>query len=138
MKQIAGSLKLELAQFREVEAFASFGADALDETTRQTLNRGARLVELLKQKPYRPYTLLLEIILVFAGTKGFLDRLAVNKIAAFKEILLKVVSTTQKTAVLNINTISMIVANTAGAFTFVMFIEEMGFFLKTLVRCASK
>lgn len=138
MKQIAGSLKLELAQFREVEAFASFGADALDETTRQTLNRGARLVELLKQKPYRPYTLLVEILLVFAGTKGFLDRLAVNRIALFKEILLKVVNAAQKTSVLNLSTVSTIVANTSGLFTFQMFVEEMGFLLKSLVRCASK
>jgi len=138
MKQIAGSLKLELAQFREVEAFASFGADALDETTRQTLNRGARLVELLKQKPYRPYTLLVEILLVFAGTKGFLDRLAVNKISGFKEIVLKVVGSSAKTSVINLTSVTTIVNNVSGLYTFSMFVEEMGFLLRSLVRAASK
>jgi proton translocating ATP synthase F1 alpha subunit len=134
MKQIAGSLKLELAQFREVEAFASFGADALDETTRQALNRGARLVELLKQKPYRPYTLLMEIILVFAGTKGYLDRLAVIKIASFKELVIKVCLETQQTAVLNISSVIKIVNSADGLFTFSMFTTEMGFLLRSLVR----
>ena len=64
MKQIAGSLKLELAQFREVEAFASFGSE-LDETTQYTLNRGLRLIELLKQKQYNPMSIKYQVEYVY-------------------------------------------------------------------------
>jgi len=134
MKQIAGSLKLELAQFREVEAFADFSADALDDITRATLHRGARLVELLKQKPYRPYTLLAEIVLVMAGTKGFLDRLAVSKIAAFKDSVYKVTTLARSSATINLSSIIAMIEDRTGAFTFDMFMKEATFLLKTLVR----
>jgi len=79
MKQIAGTLKLELAQFREVEAFLSFASD-LDETTLFTLNRGVRLVEMLKQNQYEPLIVGFQILVIFSGLKGFLDSLPVQKI----------------------------------------------------------
>jgi len=87
MKQVAGTLKLELAQFREVEAFLSFAGD-LDETTLMTLNRGVRLVEILKQKQYQPLPIDQQIIIVYAGLRGFLDRLPRNQVAKYVEHLL--------------------------------------------------
>jgi len=72
MKQVSGSLKLELAQYREMAAFAQFGSD-LDEITLKLLNRGAHLTELLKQPQYLPYSLEDEVIILFAGTSGFFD-----------------------------------------------------------------
>ncbi|KAI7213680.1 ATP synthase subunit alpha [Hortaea werneckii] len=79
MKQVAGSLKLFLAQYREVAAFAQFGSD-LDAATKQTLNRGERLTELLKQKQYMPMAVNEMVPLMFAGINGYLDNLPVNKI----------------------------------------------------------
>jgi proton translocating ATP synthase F1 alpha subunit len=86
MKQVAGSLKLSLAQFREVEAFASFGSE-LDETTQFTLKRGLRLVELLKQGQGVPYTVQEQIILIYAGMFGFLDGLELAEVSTFKAFL---------------------------------------------------
>jgi len=86
MKAVAGSLKLELAQYREVEAFASFGSE-LDETTQQVLTRGARLIEILNQAPHDPLDALVQIVYIYAATKGYLDKLPVNKIAAFKKFV---------------------------------------------------
>jgi F-type H+-transporting ATPase subunit alpha len=79
MKQVAGSLKLFLAQYREVAAFAQFGSD-LDAATKQTLNRGERLTELLKQKQYSPMAVNEMVPLIFAGVNGYLDHVPVNKI----------------------------------------------------------
>ncbi|KAI0378786.1 P-loop containing nucleoside triphosphate hydrolase protein [Hypomontagnella monticulosa] len=79
MKQVAGSLKLFLAQYREVAAFAQFGSD-LDAATKQTLNRGERLTELLKQKQYSPMAVNEMVPLIFAGINGFLDQVPVSKI----------------------------------------------------------
>jgi len=86
MKQVAGTLKLELAQFREVEAFISFAAD-LDETTLHTLNRGIRLVELLKQKQYAPLAIDIQVVLIASGIRGYLDSLAVVDVSRFLEHL---------------------------------------------------
>lgn len=88
MKKLAGTLKLELAQYREVEAFAQFGSN-LDSTTQQILERGARLVELLKQDQYRPIRSGLQAILIYSGLKGFLDDLPINEISKFEQILIK-------------------------------------------------
>jgi proton translocating ATP synthase F1 alpha subunit len=88
LKSIAGPLKLNLAQFREVEAFASFGSE-LDEVTRYTLNNGLRLIELLKQKQYEPLSIKEEVILVFAGMKGYLETISVRSIVSFKEFLIE-------------------------------------------------
>jgi F-type H+-transporting ATPase subunit alpha len=87
MKGIAGTLKLELAQFREVEAFASFGSE-LDDATQFTLTRGVRLIELLKQKQYEPLTVKEQIILIYAGMKGYLDNLEPAQVGSFKAKLL--------------------------------------------------
>jgi F-type H+-transporting ATPase subunit alpha len=85
MKEIAGSLKLELAQYREVEAFASFGSE-LDEATQHTLNRGARLIELLKQRQYTPLNVITQVILIYAGMNGYLDTLPLNSIDSYKNV----------------------------------------------------
>jgi proton translocating ATP synthase F1 alpha subunit len=88
LKGIAGPLKLNLAQFREVEAFAAFGSE-LDSVTQFTLRRGSRLIELLKQKQYAPMSVKEEIILVFAGMRGYLDEIEVRAVAGFKDFLLE-------------------------------------------------
>ncbi|KAI8577058.1 hypothetical protein K450DRAFT_254052 [Umbelopsis ramanniana AG] len=84
MKQVAGSLKLFLAQYREVAAFAQFGSD-LDASTQFLLNRGARLTELLKQPQYTPLSIETQVPIVFAGVNGFLDKLPVNKIVDWEK-----------------------------------------------------
>jgi F-type H+-transporting ATPase subunit alpha len=86
MKQVAGTLKLELAQYREVAAFAQFGSD-LDAATQSLLNRGARLTELLKQNQYVPMAFEDQVIAIYAGTRGFLDKLAVSDILSFQDAL---------------------------------------------------
>ena len=83
MKQVAGSLKLFLAQYREVAAFAQFGSD-LDAATKQTLSRGERLTELLKQKQYSPMAVNEMVPLIFAGVNGLLDSIPVDKIGAWE------------------------------------------------------
>ncbi len=87
MKSVAGSIKLELAQYREMAAFAQFGSD-LDASTQKLLNRGARLTELLKQAQYSPLTTAEQVIVLYAGTKGYLDTLPVNKVTEFENALL--------------------------------------------------
>lgn len=87
MKKVAGSLRLDLAQYRELAAFAQFGSD-LDAATQAQLTRGARMVELLKQGQYVPMTVVDQIMSIFAGTKGFLDSIEVNRVAAFEKGLL--------------------------------------------------
>ncbi|HSQ21519.1 MAG TPA: F0F1 ATP synthase subunit alpha, partial [Coriobacteriia bacterium] len=88
MKQVAGSLRLDLARFRELAAFAQFGSD-LDKATQSTLNRGARLVELLKQGQYVPYPVEQQVMAIFAGTKGYIDELPVEDIQRFRDGLLE-------------------------------------------------
>ncbi len=87
MKQVAGSLRLDLARYRELAAFAQFGSD-LDKTTQSTLNRGARLVELLKQGQYMPYPVEQQVMMIFAGTKGYLDDVPVEDVVRFRDGLL--------------------------------------------------
>jgi F-type H+/Na+-transporting ATPase subunit alpha len=87
MKSVAGSIKLELAQYREMAAFAQFGSD-LDAATQRLLNRGARLVELLKQPQYSPLTNAEQVIVIYAGTHGYLDKLAVGDVTRFERGLL--------------------------------------------------
>jgi len=83
MKEFVGSLKLELAQFREVEIFASFGSE-IDATTQQIIKRGSRLAELLNQEPYKPLPLEQELTLLFAGRNGYLDDLTLEQVREFK------------------------------------------------------
>ena len=86
MKQVAGSLRLDLAQFRELEAFVQFASE-LDKATQQTINRGLRLVELLKQEPYNPIPVEKQIVAIFAGTNGYLDDLPVEAVRKFEKEL---------------------------------------------------
>ncbi|HWE00102.1 MAG TPA: F0F1 ATP synthase subunit alpha [Bryobacteraceae bacterium] len=88
MRQVAGALRLDLAQYRELAAFAQFGSD-LDKASQAQLNRGKRLVELLKQAQYRPLPIEKQVAIIFAGTKGLLDDLAVEDIRAFEAELYK-------------------------------------------------
>ena len=90
MKKVAGSIKLELAQYREMAAFAQFGSD-LDASTQKLLNRGSKLTELLKQNQYSPLTGAEQVISVFTGVKGYLDDVELNQIKSFeKDILEKI------------------------------------------------
>ena len=100
MKKVAGSLKLELAQYREVEAFVSFAAD-LDESTLQTLARGARLVELLKQKQYSPLTVAQQVTLIHAGLSGALDKEPIEKIGALSQAILAELESSKIAAIEN-------------------------------------
>ena len=88
MKKIAGKLRLDLAAFRELEAFAQLGTE-LDKATQRQLDRGYRMVELLKQPQYNPYPIEEQVVSIFAGTRGFLDDLEVSGVAAFERELLK-------------------------------------------------
>ena len=90
MRQVAGSLKLELAQYRELAAFAQFGSD-LDKATQAQLNRGQRLVEVLKQKQFSPLPFSKQILMIFAGTSGVLDDMPVDQVRDFEQELYKYV-----------------------------------------------
>jgi len=87
MKKIAGPVKLELAQYREMAAFAQFASD-LDASTKQLLDRGARLVEILKQGQYSPLKVSEQVVSVYAGVRGYLDKIAVNDVVRFESELL--------------------------------------------------
>jgi proton translocating ATP synthase F1 alpha subunit len=93
MKEIAGTLKLELAQYREVESFASFASE-LDEATQHTLFRGLRLIELLKQKQSSPLQANVQILLIYAGMKGYLDKLSLTQVVEFKAFLIEYIKNT--------------------------------------------
>ena len=83
MKKVAGRIKGELAQYREMAAFAQFGSD-LDATTQRLLNRGSRLTELLKQPQFSPLKIEEQVAVIFAGVNGYLDKLPVNKVGEFE------------------------------------------------------
>ncbi len=87
MKQVAGKIKLELAQYREMAAFAQFSSD-LDASTQQLLARGARLTELLKQPQFAPYPVEDQVVVIFAGTRGYLDKIEVGQVGKFERELL--------------------------------------------------
>jgi F-type H+-transporting ATPase subunit alpha len=91
IKQVAGTLKLELAQYREVAAFAQFGSD-LDAATQHLLNRGSKLTELLKQGQFSPLTVEQQTCILFAGVKGYLDKLDITRIGAFEKGLISALS----------------------------------------------
>ena len=92
MRQVAGTLRLDLAQYRELAAFAQFGSD-LDKATQAQLNRGARLVELLKQPQYRPLAVEQQVAMVFAGTNGYLDEIPVSDVRAYEDDLFRFLDT---------------------------------------------
>ena len=87
MKQVAGSLKLELAQYREVESFSAFASE-LDDSTKHTLSRGERLIELLKQTHSQPESVNIQILMIFSGMNGYLDNLELNQIKKYKAVLI--------------------------------------------------
>lgn len=93
MKQVAGSIKLELAQYREMEAFSQFASD-LDASTRRLLERGARLTELLKQPQNSPYTMEEEVVVLYAGTRGYTDEIPVNKVQEFEQQFIESIRST--------------------------------------------
>ncbi len=86
MKQVAGTLRLDLAQYRELEAFAQFASD-LDEASRKQLERGMRMVEILKQPPYSPLPVEKQVVIIYAGANGFLDDIPVNAVSKFEQEL---------------------------------------------------
>jgi F-type H+-transporting ATPase subunit alpha len=88
MKKVSGSMKLELAQYREMAAFAQFGSD-LDASTQQLLNRGSKLTELLKQKQYSPLTVAEQVVSVFCGVKGYLDDIELKDVAEFESKIIE-------------------------------------------------
>lgn len=95
MKQVAGSMKLELAQYREVAAFAQFGSD-LDAATQQLLNRGVRLTELLKQGQYNPMAIEEQVAVIYTGVRGYLDKMDPSHINRFEQEFLQHIKATQK------------------------------------------
>ena len=95
MKQVAGTMKSDLAQYREMAAFAQFGSD-LDAVTQRLLNRGSRLTELLKQPQYAPFPVEEQVVSIYAGTRGYLDKLQVNQIGKFEQELLQKIRSSHK------------------------------------------
>jgi F-type H+-transporting ATPase subunit alpha len=91
MKQVAGTLRLDLAQFRELAAFAQFGSD-LDKATLAQIERGKRMVELLKQGQYVPISMVEQVTVLFAATQGFIDDIPVESVRKFEEELLRYMS----------------------------------------------
>jgi len=87
MKQVAGSIKLELAQYREMKAFAQFASD-LDASTQKLLARGERVTELLKQPQYQPVPVEEQVVSIFAGTNGYLDKVGVRDVGRFEKMML--------------------------------------------------
>jgi F-type H+-transporting ATPase subunit alpha len=111
MKQVAGSIKLELAQFREMQAFAQFASD-LDASTQKLLARGARLTELLKQGQYSPLPVEQQVASIFAGVKGYLDKVKVEDIGRFEQQFLQALRTTGDEILTAIRTEKQITAGT--------------------------
>jgi F-type H+-transporting ATPase subunit alpha len=121
MKKVSGSIKLELAQYREMAAFAQFGSD-LDISTQNLLNRGSKLTELLKQDQYSPMTVAEQVISVFAGVKGYLDDLELNQIKDFERDFFAKISTSNPEVIETINTTG--VCDDATESTLISAIEE--------------
>ncbi|MEL1133577.1 F0F1 ATP synthase subunit alpha [Desulfitobacterium sp. THU1] len=103
MKQVAGQLRLDLAQYRELAAFAQFGSD-LDKITQQRLNRGERMMEILKQKQYEPMLVEEQVVVLYAAVKGFIDEIPVDKIKEFEEAYLRYLRTTKADLLTRIRT----------------------------------
>jgi F-type H+-transporting ATPase subunit alpha len=98
MKQVAGTLRLELAQYRELAAFAQFGSD-LDKATQAQLARGERLTEILKQDQYQPLDVVRQVLIIFAGTQGLIDDLQVSEVRAFENQLYQFMETIKSSLV---------------------------------------
>src|SRR5712691_2052903 len=105
MKKVAGTLRLDLSQYRELQAFAQFGTEDLDPATRRQLFRGQRLTELLKQPQYRPQTLAQQVSILYAGVNGFLDDVPVEKITDFERSFHEFMNASYSALMNDINTI---------------------------------
>lgn len=103
MKKIAGTLRLDLAQYRALEAFTKFGSD-LDKATLQQLRRGARLVEILKQRQYTPYSVGKQVAILFAGTNGYLDEVPVEEVSRYEKEFLELLDLKYKNIIDEVNT----------------------------------
>jgi F-type H+-transporting ATPase subunit alpha len=103
MKQVAGTLRMELAQYRELAAFAQFGSD-LDKATQAQLARGDRLTEILKQDQYRPLDVVKQVMVIFAGTQGFTDDLRVNELQNFEKELYQFMDANKSSVIRRIST----------------------------------
>merc|ERR1711979_83097 len=114
MKQVAGSMKLELAQYREVAAFAQFGSD-LDAATQQLLNRGVRLTELLKQGQYVPMPIEEQVAVIYCGVRGFLDKIDPAKITEFEKQFIAHIKGTQQALLDKIAADGQLTPDTDGA-----------------------
>ena len=114
MKQVAGSLRLDLAQYREMAAFAQFGSD-LDDSTKATLARGARLVELLKQPRYVPMPVENQVLAIFAATKGYMDSVDPSQVQQFRDGLIEYVKASRPEVLATIRTEQKISDETEAA-----------------------
>ena len=112
MKAVGGRLRLDLAQYRELAAFAQFGSD-LDKATQMQLTRGERMVEVLKQDQYQPLTLAQQVIIIFAGTQGFLDDMPAEWIPDFESELYEYVNKSHPKVVLSIDNEKVLPENLA-------------------------
>jgi F-type H+-transporting ATPase subunit alpha len=128
MKQVAGTLRLDLAQYREMAAFAQFGSE-LDKATQAQLARGARMVELLKQGQYKPMPVADQVLSIFAGVNGFLDDVPVNKIRDFEEELIHYIAQNHPELRKDVTTISKIDDKVGGKLKEVIaaFKKKMGY-----------
>jgi F-type H+-transporting ATPase subunit alpha len=97
MKKVAGTLKLDQAQFRELEAFAKFGSD-LDAATQRTIDRGRRNQEVLKQPQYSPVSVEEQVAIIYASTKGFIDKIPEQKVKAFEKEYISVMKNSKQEA----------------------------------------
>jgi F-type H+-transporting ATPase subunit alpha len=111
MKQVAGTIKLELAQYREMAAFAQFGSD-LDAATQRLLNRGSRLTELLKQPQFSPLTVEEQVVTIFAGVRGYLDKIAVTDVGRFEQQFLRLMRARHADLLTDIHTSKQITPDT--------------------------
>jgi len=103
MRQVAGSLRLDMAQYRDLAAFAQFGADQLDKATQAQLARGQRLTEILKQDQYVPLSVEKQVLVIYVATSGLLDSIPVNEVRRFEKELLQYVETSQSSILKNIS-----------------------------------
>jgi len=102
MRQVAGSLRLDMAQYRDLAAFAQFGSDQLDKATQAQLGRGQRLTEVLKQDQYQPLSVEKQVLSIYVATSGLMDAIPVNEVRRFESELLQFVETSQPQILKNI------------------------------------
>jgi F-type H+-transporting ATPase subunit alpha len=128
MKQVAGTLRLDLAQYREMAAFAQFGSE-LDKATQAQLARGVRMVELLKQGQYKPMPVADQVLSIFSGVNGFLDDVPVNKVRDFEDELLRYVAQNHPELRKDMTTVSKIDDRVGGRLKEVIaaFKQKMGY-----------